>query len=530
MFVILPIVFALAGVALLVTHRRYKASKTSEAPRVVVKGHTFSESIETTPTSELRRSTVENVRLCCIVGAGRVGAITGIVLASHNPDIQFCIVDSNERVIQAWKSDSLPLSEPGLEDVFFDDQCLKVQGSDEPPTAEQSSSKDMLLVDSVHRRRKLSNLTFSTNVHAGVAAADLIFLCLDMETGAFSNDSSPNTTYLNPTLRSIAHASTGHKVIVQRTAAPYGATQYIKAQLKTIASPSATFTVLANPDFTIPGSTLAGTVHPQRVIIGHIYAAETSTEGITALKRLYTPWVEPERIVTMDAWSAELGRIVSRASIAQQGASLGAVRMVCERTEASAGNVGWMLGCGDMGEGGEMGLGIGLGWLRDDVRCFMDVARRLGMVEVVGYWEGVLKMDEVQCRRAIGEILKVLEETESEQRTVTVVGAEGQDMAVVLRELRRTGATVKVWDGCASKGHAQQRLGGLDSDREGITVADSLEAACAGSGAVVLQGSCRVGDEVWQTVAEQMEEPKVLCDIVGGVDRVKMRQLGFKVL
>lgn len=75
MLVLIPIVVVLAGIALLYTHRRYKASKSKEPSRVVVQGHTFSESVEQKPATDVRKTgnRIDTVRQCCVVGAGRVG-------------------------------------------------------------------------------------------------------------------------------------------------------------------------------------------------------------------------------------------------------------------------------------------------------------------------------------------------------------------------------------------------------------------------------------------------------------------------
>lgn len=216
MLVLIPIVVVLAGVALLYTHRRYKASKSKESARVVVKGHTFSESVGQKPATDVRQTRIDNVRQCCVVGSGRVGelrpdnlrhrfkyteyiltrpgAITGIVLAVQNPDVQFCIADGDKTVINAWNSDSLPLYEPGIEEVLFDDQSLAVNDTSASITTDQPDSNgkytytNIDMVD-VQRRRRLSNLTFSTNVHAAVAAAELVFLCVDMERDIFVRSS-----------------------------------------------------------------------------------------------------------------------------------------------------------------------------------------------------------------------------------------------------------------------------------------------------------------------------------------------------
>lgn len=224
----------------------------------------------------------------------------------------------------------------------------------------------------------------------------------------------------------------------------------------------------------------------------------------------------------MDAWSAELGRIASKASLAQRVVEARAVGMLCAGTEASAGNVGWMVGCGiDSESEGGIGMGTGIGWLRSDVRCFVGLAGELGMGEVENYWRGVLRMDEMLYRRGVEGLVQSLPDG---GRKVAVVGLE-RGIAVVT-ELRRSGASVRVWDGSLSTEQVHDMLEAVDSE---VRVAQSLEDACLGCSAVVLNQSV-IGDGTWQRIADQMEEPKMLLDTAGVLDRARVRQLGLRIL
>lgn len=49
-------------------------------------------------------------RVCCI-GAGYVGGPTCAVIAAKCPDIIVTVVDSDQKRIQAWNSENLPIYE-----------------------------------------------------------------------------------------------------------------------------------------------------------------------------------------------------------------------------------------------------------------------------------------------------------------------------------------------------------------------------------------------------------------------------------
>uniref|UniRef100_A0A9J8ANT0 UDP-glucose 6-dehydrogenase n=2 Tax=Cyprinus carpio TaxID=7962 RepID=A0A9J8ANT0_CYPCA len=82
-------------------------------------------------------------KICCI-GAGYVGGPTCSVIASMCPEITVTVVDVNESRIKAWNSETLPIYEPGLNEVVM--SC---------------------------RGR---NLFFSTDIDSAIKEADLVFI------------------------------------------------------------------------------------------------------------------------------------------------------------------------------------------------------------------------------------------------------------------------------------------------------------------------------------------------------------------
>src|SRR5688500_20075655 len=50
-------------------------------------------------------------------GAGYVGGAPMPIIASHCPEHRVVIVDINEKRIEAWQSDQLPIYEPGLDEI-----------------------------------------------------------------------------------------------------------------------------------------------------------------------------------------------------------------------------------------------------------------------------------------------------------------------------------------------------------------------------------------------------------------------------
>ena len=59
---------------------------------------------------------IDMANILCI-GAGYVGGPTMVVIAKHCPQHRVVVVDTNAERIAAWKSDRLPIYEPGLDEA-----------------------------------------------------------------------------------------------------------------------------------------------------------------------------------------------------------------------------------------------------------------------------------------------------------------------------------------------------------------------------------------------------------------------------
>jgi UDPglucose 6-dehydrogenase len=277
------------------------------------------------------------------------------------------------------------------------------------------------------------------------------------------------------------------------------------------------------------------------VVIGHIYSTSSRPEDIDALKKLYTPFVPAERIVTMDAYSAELGRMSQTAVLAQQAGAMASLGLLSARCEASNGAVGWMLGLeSDAGLGSTCGVpgfaGVGLGGrfkeVRSEGRCLVSMARELGMDEVAEYWGALLRLQEFLVRRAVKGLIKEVRTDEEDKSATTAIAVLGfeEEMemgTIVVNELRTARLNVKLL--VLGNNLPSQQIQCELEHGEGIDLVNSIEAACSECSGVVLLDVTSVQAEVWQVATTRLKERKVLS-LGGHMDGVKMKQLGFEVL
>ncbi|RDK47532.1 nucleotide sugar dehydrogenase [Aspergillus phoenicis ATCC 13157] len=492
---------------------------------------------------------VGNFRVC-MIGAGYVGALTAIALASKNPSVHFSVVDKDASVIEAWNSDHIPIFEPGLEDIIFDDAepLPGVKGSELHPIQSKTQSASP---NYCHRRRtrRLANISFSADICKHVTDSDIIFICVDTPSEFPDSDEirGLDLKNLESAIHSIAQLSKGHTVIVQKSTAPCGISQWIKKTLKEAAPATATFDIISSPEFLAQGTAIQDLLCPNRVVIGYEATADgTVPEAVRTLIRLYTPWVPKERIVTTDTWSSELAKIASNVLIAQRISSINSLSAVCEATGASVTELSRIAGL-DPRIGPlclRAGFGFGGSCLRKDVCCLIYLARELGLHDVAEYWRGVLQINDSQSVRITQRIASFLPPLVAGTETrAAVLGFSFKKNTTDIRnttavklvhDLVGRGFRVNVFDPYVPKERIEKALmlqcGAAHSS---TAVVESTEAACETCGVIVLHTDWDefVGASVdWKAVFGRMQEPKLFLGPPGSFDIHKMKGYGFTVL
>lgn len=197
----LLIFIALTG-AVFVRHILSVWTKRSVQTRAVVKGDTFLDGLEK-DTVHLPRRLVEIRRVCVLgTGNGDIAALTALVVAERNPHVLVDIADRDTSRIAAWNSDFVPVTEPGVDELLFD-EALEV--------------KSTMYNHEIRRKRRLANVAFSTDVAGCIAGADMIFLFDGIDIHVSCLYPRPGTiAHTLQTIRTITRVSTNHKIIVYK--------------------------------------------------------------------------------------------------------------------------------------------------------------------------------------------------------------------------------------------------------------------------------------------------------------------------
>merc|ERR1711953_859545 len=247
---------------------------------------------------------MEIKEICCI-GAGYVGGPTCSVIAYRCPHIKVTVVDINQDRIDAWNSESLPIYEPGLDEVV--------------------------------KAARGRNLFFSSDVDSHIKSADLIFISVNTPTKTYGvgKGRAADLKYVEACARRIASETEGFKIVVEKSTVPV---RSIKTILTQNTKAGNSFQVLSSPEFLAEGTAINDLQDPDRVLIG----GETSDEGhaaVDALAKVYENWVSPEKIIKTNVWSSELSKLAANAFLAQRISSINAMSAVCEATGANVDEV-----------------------------------------------------------------------------------------------------------------------------------------------------------------------------------------------
>uniref|UniRef100_A0A8B9H3C5 UDP-glucose 6-dehydrogenase n=1 Tax=Astyanax mexicanus TaxID=7994 RepID=A0A8B9H3C5_ASTMX len=321
---------------------------------------------------------VQIKRICCI-GAGYVGGPTCSVIASMCPEVTVTVVDVNESRIKAWNSDTLPIYEPGLNEVV-----LSCRGK---------------------------NLFFSTDIDSAIKEADLVFISVNTPTKTYGmgKGRAADLKFIEACARRIVEVSDGYKIVTEKSTVPVRAAESIRRIFDANTKPSLNLQVLSNPEFLAEGTAVKDLKEPDRVLIGGDETPE-GQKAIRALCEVYEHWVPKSRIITTNTWSSELSKLAANAFLAQRISSINSISALCESTGADVEEVARAIGM-DQRIGSKFlkaSVGFGGSCFQKDVLNLVYLCEALNLPEVASYWQQVIDMNEYQRRRFACRIIDCL--------------------------------------------------------------------------------------------------------------------------
>ena len=273
-----------------------------------------------------------------VVGTGYVGLVVGGCLAETGNTVTCADVDAPK--IDGLKKNVLPIYEPGLDDY-------------------------------VERNQRQGRLTFTTDIPAAIASADVVFIAVGTPP---DEDGSADLRHVLDVAASIGKHMTRELVIVTKSTVPVGtAAKVAETVTKHARFP---FHMCSNPEFLKEGAAIDDFMKPDRVVIG----VETD-HGRSVMAELYAPFVRTGKpILFMDLPSAEMTKYAANAMLATRISFMNEIANLCEITGADVDQV--RKGIGSDGRIGPAflfpGPGYGGSCFPKDVKAFIAIAKQLG--------------------------------------------------------------------------------------------------------------------------------------------------------
>lgn len=442
-------------------------------------------------------------KILCI-GAGYVGGPTMAVIADRCPQYQITVVDLNEKRIAAWNSAELPIYEPGLEEVVA--------------------------------RCRNRNLFYSTDIPKGIREADIIFVSVNTPTKTFGCGAgrAADLQYLEKTARAIVEYADEGKIVVEKSTLPVRTAQAMSRILHS--NPKGLkFQIISNPEFLAEGTAINDLENPDRVLIGGMETPE-GQRAIEEVVAIYANWVPRERIITTNLWSSELTKLVSNALLAQRVSSVNSISALCEKTEANINEVTAAAGR-DSRIGAKFlkaSIGFGGSCFKKDILNLVYLCGYYGLPEVAEYWEQVVRMNDYQARRFVGNMLAAMFNTVADKKIAILgfafkanTGDTRESPAIaVCCQLLEEHARLRIHDPKAL-GNARLDLEDAGGD---ISYCEDPYDAVKGAHAIALLtewDSFRKLD--FRRIYDLMEKPAFLFDGRNLLDHQKLYEIGFNV-
>ena len=234
----------------------------------------------------------------CVVGTGYVGLVAGAGFAEFGNDV-IC-ADIDEDKIKRLEAGEIPIYEPGLE---------------------------KLVERNVHEER----LHFSTDVDKAVSDVDVVIVAVGTPP---LPDGSADLSHIWAVARTIGAHATGFTIVVDKSTVPVGTVKRVR-ELLVETGPGKEFAVVSNPEFLKEGDAVRDFLNPDRVIIG----CDDERAG-KVMRMLYAPFLRTsDRLLVMDALSAEVTKYAANAMLATRISFMNEVAALCSKVGADVKNV-----------------------------------------------------------------------------------------------------------------------------------------------------------------------------------------------
>jgi UDPglucose 6-dehydrogenase len=348
-----------------------------------------------------------------MIGSGYVGLVSGACLSEFGHEV-IC-VDKDEGKIDALRAGSIPIFEPGLEEV-------------------------------VAANIKANRLTFDTNLRRSVEGAQAVFIAVG--TPSRRGDGQADLTYVFSAAEEIGAALKDYAVIVTKSTVPVGTSRKVEQLIRGV-NPAARFDIASNPEFLREGSAIEDFRRPDRVVVG------CDTEAAREiLREVYRPlYLNETPILFTSRETSELIKYAANAFLATKITFINEMASLCEKVGGDVQDVARGIGLdGRIGKKFlHAGPGFGGSCFPKDTLALIQTARQHGTPSRIV--EAVVAVNEDRKIQMAQKIIEAFDGVEG--KNIAILGLtfkpNTDDMRdapslVIIPELQKAGAILKGYD------------------------------------------------------------------------------------
>jgi len=350
-----------------------------------------------------------------IIGAGYVGLVTGVDLASRGHDVS--LADINAQKVAMINQSKAPFHEAGLEPLL-----QKLVGK---------------------------NLKATVGINKVVIGADVVFICVQTYC---QDDGAIDLTHIKQAVASVGKALKNRRehplVVIKSTVIP-GTTEKVLLPLleKTLGKKAGEdFGITVNPEFLREGRAVEDFLNPDRIVIG-----ELENDSGDVLCQLYQDFNAP--VLRVNLRTAEMIKYASNVFLATKISFINEIGNICKKLGIDTYRVAQGMSLDSRISPHFLNAGIGFGGscLPKDTKALISAAQELGYEPSL--LQSVIRVNEEQPLQLVEVATSSVGELS--QRKVAVLGLAfkpGTDdmrdapAIKIINELLRRGALVIVYD------------------------------------------------------------------------------------
>lgn len=381
-----------------------------------------------------------------MIGTGYVGLVSGACFADFGHKV--CCVDKDAAKIEGLLAGRMPIYEPGLE---------------------------ALVATNVAAGR----LSFTTDLAAGIAGADAIFIAVG--TPSRRGDGHADLSYVHAAAREIGENLTGDVVVVTKSTVPVGTGDEVERILADTVKGHG-FSVVSNPEFLREGAAIGDFKRPDRIVIG----AEDA-RGRDVMGEVYRPlFINEAPMLYTRRRTAELIKYAANAFLATKITFINEIADLCEAVGADVQDVSRGIGL-DNRIGSKFlhaGPGYGGSCFPKDTLALLKTAQDNGVPQRIV--EAVVHVND-QRKRAMGRKVIAALGGNARGKKIAVLGLtfkpNTDDMRdapalSIIQALKDAGASITATD--------PEGMEAAAAMLPGVTMVDDPYVAAEGADAVVL--------------------------------------------